>query len=111
MAFHQLNTAHDHELKCDPEPFKDLAEGLKSCEIRKDDRGYSVGQILWLRETKYDAQTPQGLHHSFGSIYTGRNLYMRITHVQRGYGLQEGHCCLSVIPVEKIGIWIHDCRL
>lgn len=38
-----------HELKVLPKYFRALSDGVKSFEIRKDDRGYMVGDILVLR--------------------------------------------------------------
>lgn len=74
-----------HDLKCDPVPFVDVMCNGKRCEIRKDDRGFEVGDTFRLLETgKSRAQ------------YTGREAGGTIEHVQRGYGLQEGHVALTI---------------
>ena len=40
----------EHELKVWPEFWPALASGEKTFELRKDDRGFRAGDILWLRE-------------------------------------------------------------
>src|SRR3954470_11426726 len=42
--------AVEHELKCWPEFYKALVSGEKTFELRKNDRGFRVGDVLWLRE-------------------------------------------------------------
>lgn len=39
-----------HELKTWPPYFQDVLEGRKTFELRKDDRGFREGDVLWLRE-------------------------------------------------------------
>ncbi len=46
-----------HHLKCDPAPYVQVAQGLKTYEIRKFDRDYVVGDYLVLAE--FDRQTRQ----------------------------------------------------
>jgi hypothetical protein len=43
----------EHELKTDPQVFDDVVGGRKTFEIRKDDRGFEVGDSLKLRKTRY----------------------------------------------------------
>lgn len=75
-----------HELKLLPQYFTDQ----KSFELRKDDRGFEVGDLLLLRE--YDDETDR---------YTGRFSVKKITYVLRDcpqYGLVSGYCILAVAP-------------
>lgn len=39
-----------HELKCYPKFFEDIAKGLKSFDVREDDRGFEPGDELFLSE-------------------------------------------------------------
>ncbi|ARV05110.1 DUF3850 domain-containing protein [Enterococcus faecalis] len=45
-----MNERKTHELKILPEYFTAVASGIKRFEIRKNDRGYNVGDILRLNE-------------------------------------------------------------
>lgn len=74
-----------HELKILPEWYESLASGLKTCEVRRDDREppFAEGDTLFLRE--FDGQE-----------YTGRTLTALVTHVLRGKYCRAGFCILSV---------------
>ena len=66
-----------HELKTWPEPFGALLTCDKTCEVRKNDRDFQVGDALHLRE--WDPATRE---------YTGRELRREVTESARG-GRQE----------------------
>lgn len=72
----------EHALKIHEDPFAELLSGAKTCEVRKDDRGFTVGDTVQL-------------HECGDANYTGRTLRRTITHIQRGYGLPEDMCVLS----------------
>jgi hypothetical protein len=57
-----------HEIKCDPDPFELLRVGLKTAEFRENDRPYSTGDYLFLREFCRKKLE-----------YSGRSLIARIT--------------------------------
>lgn len=79
-----------HELKCWPEHFDPLARGLKTIELRLNDRNYQVGDVLYLREY-------EPLEHA----YTGRSVHALITHiVSGGEWLAPGHVALSIKLVD-----------
>jgi len=40
----------DHQLKIWPEFFAKLADGTKTFEVRRNDRGFKMGDVLWLHE-------------------------------------------------------------
>lgn len=73
-----------HEKKILPEYFKEVVEGNKTFELRKDE-GYQVGDILILKE--WDKE------------YTGLYVKRIISYVLRDvpqYGLMEGYCILGL---------------
>ena len=59
-----------HDIKCWPEYFQAVKSGIKPFELRKDDRGYAVGDILHLREFDPDTAT-----------YTGDDIDKAVTYV------------------------------
>lgn len=75
-----------HELKCLPPYYAAVAAGAKRAEIRRDDRGFKLGDRVRLREWT-------------GEGYTGYELVATITHVLRAAefeGLALGYCMLSL---------------
>jgi hypothetical protein len=87
----------EHELKCWPEPFKDVLDGVKLCEVRKNDRDFKVGDVLLLREWRRERDT------HLGGDFTGQRVRMRITHVVAGglFGLPADMCVLSISPAPE----------
>ena len=75
----------DHELKCWPEHYTPLAEGLKTAELRFNDRGYKAGDTLTLREYVPDTK-----------IYTGQFVRRRIRHVADISAWAPGYVLLSL---------------
>lgn len=82
-----------HELKTDPAVFDAVARGVKTHEIRFDDRAFAVGDLLYLRETVDTGWTMANT--SAPLSFTGRQALREISHIQRGYGLVDGWCILS----------------
>lgn len=83
-----------HRLKTDPAVFEAVVTGKKTYEIRFDDRGYQVGDVLVLRET---AATGEEMKNGAPLIYTGREYTDQVSHILRGpcYGLADGWVILS----------------
>lgn len=89
-----------HELKTLPQYFKAVVSDEKTFEIRKNDRGFQVGDILILKEYN------QGLTDSTGSEkvviqeqgYTGKEIRKVITYILKGgrYGLHQGYVILAL---------------
>ena len=81
-----------HELKTFPGYFADVKAGLKTFELRKNDRDYQVNDQLilqeWLPVTKQ---------------YSGDELYMQVTYMLEGgsFGLKKGYCVLSIKPMDE----------
>lgn len=83
-----------HELKTWPEFFADIAANRKTFELRRDDRGFKVGDTLELRE--YDPKTKS---------YTGRMVFRSVKHLLEHrpdagcaatFGLQHGYVIMSL---------------
>lgn len=84
-------TATEHVLKTQPPFFDDVRSGNKTFELRRDDRRYSVGDILLLREFDPRSRT-----------YTGRHCRRRVTYVLRdaeAFGLAPGFVILGLLEV------------
>lgn len=64
-----------HCLKTWPEPFADVLSGRKRFELRRDDRGFEVGDLLCLQEWEPATQS-----------YTGREFQARVSCITRSAG-------------------------
>lgn len=84
-----------HELKTDPKPFSEVFDGRKTFDIRRDDRGFEVGDMLILRET---ILTGEEMKSGRELEYTGRISARTVTHIMRGpvYGLADGWVIMSI---------------
>lgn len=75
-----------HELKTIQPHFEHVRSGAKSADIRRNDRGFAVGDVLFLRE--YDPA---------GDSYSGRFVEALVTHVLAEYeALAPGFVMLSI---------------
>jgi len=81
-----------HELKTWPEYFKRVFFEQKRFELRKNDRNYTVVDILWLKE--FDPATNE---------YTGKEVQRIIEYILFGtpetelnFGLKDGYCIMSI---------------
>jgi ribosomal protein S17 len=76
-----------HELKCWPDFYEAVLNGNKTFEVRKDDRGFKVGDILHLREWNPKTET-----------YSGRELARTVTYILRGgqLGIEEGYVVMGL---------------
>lgn len=73
-----------HELKTWPNYFEPVLDGRKTFEVRYDDRGFQVGDILVLRE--WDPEE---------GLYTGRVVVFEVTYVLHGMGLQKDYVAMG----------------
>lgn len=81
-------TGKMHVLKCVSEPFNAICDGRKTHEVRVDDRGYMVGDVLVLRE--YDRKVNE---------YSGWEVRVLVTYITEGGSwsfLPEGTCVMSI---------------
>lgn len=76
-----------HNLKTWIEFFDAIWRQEKTFEVRKDDRGFEVGDFLNLQ--RYDHEN---------DIYTGDELLCKITYKLNGgqFGIQDGFCVLGL---------------
>ncbi|MBX8942005.1 DUF3850 domain-containing protein [Enterococcus faecalis] len=77
-----MNERKIHELKILPEYFTAVASGIKRFEIRKNDRGYNVGDILRLNEYE-------------NGKYTGNVHVVEITYIT-DYAQQDNFVVLGI---------------
>jgi len=71
-----------HELKTLPEYFEAVNEGVKTFEIRKNDRNYQVNDFLLLKE--FD-----------GTNYTGREVFRQVCYMTN-YGQADNYVVLAI---------------
>lgn len=73
-----------HELKILPKYFKDVVDGYKKFELRKNDRDFQIGDSLLLKE--------------FDGDYTGDSVQVVITYIFQGgeYGLDKDYVILGI---------------
>ena len=96
-----------HNLKCWPEPFAAVANGIKTFEVRRDDRPYAVGDTLILREWcpgLYEGAIADGSSQEEATdfAYTGARCDMRVTHCWRGAPLlPPGLVAMAVVRVDE----------
>lgn len=85
---------YDHELKVWPAYFHPLSEGTKSFEVRRDDRGFQRGDVLWLREWDVDRFPSPG--------YTGNGCYARVVWILTGgqFGIEPGYVVMSLSLID-----------
>lgn len=79
-----------HIVKCWVEFFEPIRTGIKTFDVRRDDRDYQVG----------DQITQLEYRHGVG-VYTGREVNCDITYVARGpkfeaFGLMPGYAILAI---------------
>ena len=79
-----------HELKTVPPYFEAVRKGDKQFEVRKNDRGFSIGDELLLREWFPQLED-----------YSGRTVHRKITYVLQSekYGIAPGFCVLGLAVI------------
>ena len=78
-----------HDIKILPIYFEAVALGIKTFEVRKDDRPYQVGDTLLLRE--------------YGNgEFTGKNLKAKVTYILRDSAFcKDGYCIMGIKEVDR----------
>jgi len=85
MKVHELKTLNPH--------FSAVWDKRKKMEVRNNDRNFSNGDILHLKE--YDKNK---------NVYTGREVLADVTHLLSGgeFGIDPDHCVMSIKTFRKI---------
>lgn len=80
-----------HELKTWPQYFQEIRHGHKTFEVRREDRGFQVGDTLLLRE--YNPEL---------GVYTRRTTERRVTSILHGgqFGIEDGFVVMSLAVPE-----------
>lgn len=88
-------TPAGHLLKVWLEFFDPLASGAKSFEVRQDDRGFQVGDMLFLAEW-----------HEHIERFTGRVTVRRVSYILKGgkFGVQKGFVVLGLEVIPPSGV-------
>jgi len=90
--FHK-NKQHQeiHSLKILSEYFNDVKKGIKTFEVRKNDRDYKVGDILILKEWIPGENSIEG-------HYTNKNIRKKIVYILEGgkFGLDNDYVILGI---------------
>lgn len=86
---------YDHELKVWPAYFHALEAGKKAFEVRRDDRGFQKGDVLWLRE--FDHTKTRAFQ------YSGNATFARITYILTGgqFGIEPGFVVMGLDFIEE----------
>jgi len=100
----------DHTLKTDPEVFDAVRDGLKTFEIRFNDRDFKVGEVLILLKTLHTGEEMQSakvadiVYPGKPLVYTGDRIYAKISYILKGpiYGLQEGWVILNLSDISIV---------
>lgn len=90
-----------HELKVWPEMWAALESELKTFEVRDNDRGFAVGDLLHLREwdpARYVISEGNTRGYRNDWAYTGRELWRRVVYILYGgrFGLPENLCVMGL---------------
>lgn len=89
-----------HELKCEPEYFREIVNDNKLFEVRKNDRDYRVGDLLALNECEHD-------ENADCDCYTGNSLLCMVT-----YMLNDERFCKDgyvIMGIEKCTVNFKGC--
>lgn len=81
-----------HFLKTRKVYFKDYWNESRGCSVRKNDRRFKRGDIVFFREYFYKR-------------YTGPQVITVVTNVlKKAEGIKRGYCVLSFEPLAKVGV-------
>ena len=85
-----------HELKIKHEYLVEVARGVKTFELRKNDRDYQVGDLIRFIDIKQDSKGDCDIYIDEDDLY-------KITYVLKDvpqYGLDKDYCILAMKKLE-----------
>lgn len=92
-----------HKLMTWRAPFEAVRTGVKRHEVRENDRGFAVGDVLQLREycprgiRKVRLQDNEHWSYKHDGAETGEELFVRVTYISQAvHGLPLGLCVMSI---------------
>jgi Domain of unknown function (DUF3850) len=90
----RVTTMKEHELKCWPDHFRDICRSIKTFEVRRNDRGFEVGDVLILK--CWDPQRSDYIRDPvIGDVLQVRR---RITYILPGgqFGIEPDHVLMAI---------------
>ena len=75
--------------------FRSILTGIKTFEIRKDDRGYNIGDILILNEWNGDSYTGHTIKCIVTYIFRGKDIPSNF-----GFNMDDDVCVMSIKVLE-----------
>lgn len=87
-----------HELKTTPFFFRQIFDGEKTFEIRKNDRNYQKGDILLLQEWDPKTEKYTEFWHPFNECLVRNKITVLVTSILHGgiYGLRGDFVIMSI---------------
>lgn len=86
----------EHQLKIIPKYFKEIVDGNKNFEIRRNDRGFKIGDTLILKE--YDP-----IKKNFTGNYAKATVMYILKDKDFPIGIKEGYCIMGIHLQNPIG--------
>lgn len=86
----------EHKLKIIPKYFKEIIGGNKNFEIRRNDRGFKIGDTLILKE--YDP-----IKKNFTGNYAKTTVMYILKDKDFPIGIKEGYCIMGIHLQNRIG--------
>ena len=84
-----------HQLKCESKFFQDIVAGVKTYEVRLNDRNYAVGDYLALNEIDYSLDREE----TYMYTYTGNSALYKVVYVLNDETFcKDGYVIMSIRP-------------
>lgn len=88
-----------HELKTDSAVFQSTWDGMKTFEVRKNDRDFHINDTLQLKETVHSGEE---MANGLPLEYTGREITQLVNYILPGpiYGILDNWVVMTVGTIE-----------